>query len=235
MLTTFQASVLKIEQLTGKVYRFVFKLISPNKLEFSPGQYVLLNIPGGFRQYSISSAPYENNIVETVVDVTPMGAGSRYLLSLKKNNELTFRAPLGVFVLKNTLRPKIFLATGTGITPFKSMVMSLVKNEFSAPFSLYWGLRSKNDIYLSSFLKKISDQNSLFTYTYCLSREQNLDDSMTPGRITAVIPTQNNLNSFAQETEWYVCGRPQMIDDMLIVLKEQLKIDPKNIFHEKFT
>ena len=58
---------------------------------------------------------------------------------------------------------------------------------------------------------------------------------MTPGRITAVIPTQNNLNSFAQETEWYVCGRPQMIDDMLIVLKEQLKIDPKNIFHEKFT
>ena len=61
-----------------------------------------------------------------------MGAGSRYLLSLK-NNELTFRAPLGVFVLKNT-PTKIFLATGTGITPFKSMVMSLVKMNLALHF-----------------------------------------------------------------------------------------------------
>lgn len=235
MLTTFHASVLEIEQLTEKVYRFVFKLKNPTQLEFSPGQYILLNIPGGFRQYSISSAPYENKIVETVVDVTPMGAGSRYLLSLKKNDGVVFRAPLGVFVSKDTPSPKIFLATGTGITPFKSMIQSLVKNKFSAPIFLFWGVRTKKDIYFDSLFKEIAKKNSFFTYAYCLSQERIREECILPGRITSVIPTQYKLNDFPPSAEWYVCGRPQMIDDMLILLKEDLKIDPIHIFHEKFT
>ena len=63
------------------------------------------------------------------------------------------------------------------------MVMSLVKMNLALHFLSTGDFDQKTIYILSSFLKKISEQNSLFTYTYCLSREQNLDDSMTPGEL----------------------------------------------------
>jgi len=57
-------------------------------------------------------------------------------------------APLGIFVLdKTTLRKKIMVSTGTGVAPFRSMILDYLENGGSDDVTLYWGMRHEEDLY----------------------------------------------------------------------------------------
>lgn len=235
MLTTFRAITTKREKLTNFVYRFVFKLREPTELSSTAGQYILLNIPGGFRQYSISSAPNEKGEIETVADVTPMGPGSKYLLSLNLNDEISFRAPLGLFTLKITDCPKIFLATGTGIAPLKSMILTQYEQNSRSKMTLLWGLRTKADCYYKDVFEQLSLNNTNFHFYYCLSKEVGKADHLMDCRITDALDTLFNAQFFPLNSEWYICGRPEIVEDLKMQLQNIYHIEQKYIFHEKFT
>ncbi len=234
MLQTYKAKVSSIDQVSPKVYRFRFQLTEPQTVSFTAGQYLLLDVNGAYRQYSISSSPSQNTYVETAVDITPMGLGSKYLMGLKKGEEVSFRAPLGMFTLKKTGAPVVFLATGTGVVPLKSMIHQLTEDNYPQPYKLIWGLRERRSIYFDKEWQEIRVQNPNFDYLYCLSREENPDG---PRQMKGHV--QDALAALSPEelgrSEFYICGRFQTVEDLKGFLIDKLKIHPDRLNYEKFT
>lgn len=231
MLQNYIATLTTKTQLNPTVYELKFKLIKPVSLLFKAGQYLLLDIKNGYRQYSISSSPNQTSSIETLVDLKPMGLGSVYLLNLNLNDSVSFRAPLGMFTLKETKQPKVFLATGAGISPIKAMILKLAEQKFSSPFSLFWGVAKKQDLYLQNLWTQIKQAHPNFNFTYCLSKETNLTIPYFMGHIQEALTTQ----AFGPKTEFYLCGRSQTVKAIQEFLITKLNIAPEFIFHENFT
>lgn len=232
MLQNYLAELSIKEKLIPNVYRFEFKLLKPNSLEFQAGQYLLLEIPNGYRQYSIASSPQIQDRVEIVVDMTPMGPGSRYLLDLSLKNQVKLRAPLGLFTLKNNSRPKVFLATGAGIAPFKSMFNELLLAKETQPLFLLWGVKTKEHLYFLDFFENLKNKHLNFDYRYCLSQEKTVISPCVYGRIQQHL---SQLNQPLEDCDFYLCGRTETVNKLRQFLIEELKIDLDKIHYENFT
>jgi len=234
MLYQCAATVKAKEEVAPFIYRFVFTLKDPPLISFTPGQYILLQIPDGFRQYSISSAPSESTRIETMVDVTPMGPGSRYLLQLKEGGVVNFRAPIGVFTLKENHRPKILLATGTGIAPLKSMILHIAQQQPVPDLYLFWGLRRKKDVYFTSLWSEINAKHPNFSYHICLSRERMDEPHYFNGHMQECI-TSSITPEVAAQADWYLCGRPIVVESLVTFIQQQYTVPKDRFFHEKYT
>lgn len=128
MLNTFLTFLQQKKQLTKDTFLFKFKLKEPKEINFKPGQYLILKINDKSRLYSIASPDYSKKSFELVVEIVVDGLGSEYLKNLRIGDQTIFQGPSGLFTIKKTIRPKIFLATGTGIAPIRSMIKSELKN-----------------------------------------------------------------------------------------------------------
>lgn len=234
MLQTYRAQTSVSEEIAPHIYRFVFSLLEGKSLSFVPGQYLLLNIPNGTRQYSFSSSP-QNPLIEIIVDISPMGEGSKYLSSLRVGDEVTFRAPMGVFTLRQTPAPKIFMATGTGIAPMKSMALSLAAQNFAARYHIIWGLRKREDAYFRHEFEELDKQNANFQFHFCFSQSEPQETHELSGYVDKGLRTLYPENIFLMDTEFYLCGRPETVDAIQKTLIKDFDIAPGHIFLEKFT
>lgn len=224
-----QGKLIKKEKLTNDVYLLKFKL--DKKISFFPGQYIILKINNLPRAYSIASSIYKKTILDLIIKIIPQGLASEYFLNLPLNSYLNFYGPYGQFILRKNSKEKIFFATGTGITPFLSMINSY-KN-FS--FYLYWGLKNLNDVFLIKKLKQLKKKNKNFNFKICLSQEKNqlLDKNFFDyGHIDNVFLKDfknKDLNNF----EFYISGNKNIV----ISIKDKLinqGIKNENIIIERF-
>ncbi|MDH7475965.1 MAG: FAD-dependent oxidoreductase [Microgenomates group bacterium] len=137
MLNLYKTLLKNKTQLSDSVYLFNFDLVDPPEFSFSPGQYLLLEVPQSGdepikRPYSIASSNQQKNRFDLIVQIIPQGRATSYLSSLKSGDKVIFYGPAGVFTLRPNLKNKIFLATGCGIAPVRSMIFSLYKiSDFS--------------------------------------------------------------------------------------------------------
>lgn len=230
-------------QLTKTVFHFFIDIDHPAGFTFVPGQYGTFIIDKkNRRQYSFCSAPNATSF-ELVVDVAPMGPGSIYFLEKNVGDTIEMLAPLGNFTLSENSLKKVFVATGTGIAPFRSMLRNGIFNsQFSISnkntnnslsaisnpsISLYWGLRYEDDVYWDRELKAIAGQLTGFQYFLSLSKPTEQWDGLK-GHVTQQV-FQHEKNS--KNCEFYLCGNTAMITEMqtqlsaMNVPKEQVKID----------
>jgi NAD(P)H-flavin reductase len=234
-------------QLTKTVYHFVIQNQEPVTLEFQPGQYATFIInPQTRRQYSFCSAP-DPMTFELVVDVKPMGPGSKYFLGKKEGERVEYLASLGNFSLSENSLKKIFVATGTGIAPFRSMLLGEIERlrdretkrkgdkeiskspdlQIFTPISLYWGLRYEDDVYWDAEFRALAGQYTGFEYFISLSKPGE-DWHGLAGHITDHV-LKNEKNP--QNCEFYLCGNNAMIKEMksrlsaINVERERIKID----------
>src|ERR1700716_3435376 len=122
--------VIRIEDETTATKRFWIQVPELETFDFKPGQFVTLDLPihekpaKRWRSYSIASWPDGSAIFELVIVLLDGGAGTKFLFEeIQVGSSLTFRGPLGSFILPTPLEKDIFLiCTGTGIAPFRSMV-----------------------------------------------------------------------------------------------------------------
>lgn len=169
----------KVIKETKANWRFIFE--DPlNELKFTPGQLIQLCAKPGqedsvVRNYSVASWPDGTNTFELIITNLEGGAMSDYLFKeAKKGDEFLYRGPMGVFTLPETIdRDIIFVSTGSGISPFRSMINWIAENGISTQnIKLYFGTRTQDDICYRGEMELIEQILPNFQFIPVLSREE---------------------------------------------------------------
>jgi len=184
MLPEWQTGIVRqIIQATPNTRRFRIELPGVASFPFTAGQFVTLDLPihenrnRRWRSYSIASPPDGSNIIELiVVQATPSTGGSDYLFQkIKTGSELTLRGPHGMFVLpKEWNEPLYLIATGTGIAPFRSILLDFKEKNIlpPQPVHLIFGCRQKCDLLYNDEMQQLARELDWFSYHPTLSREK---------------------------------------------------------------
>jgi NAD(P)H-flavin reductase len=219
----FNARVVAVRDLTHDVRQIDVALIDPPEMHFLAGQFVSFEVdrPGfptpATRPYSIASPPQDARRIELVLNRVPGGPGSTYLFGLREGSPTTFNGPVGSFALRENLRDVLFVATGTGIAPIRSMLWSLARRASPRRITLFWGLRSERDLYYLDELDILRRQLPHLAATVTLSQPTgNWNGSV--GRVTALV---TNTVTTVSNLEVYLCGNGRMIRDVRTILREK--------------
>ncbi len=153
---------------------------------------------------------------------------SNWLNHAKPGDRVTATGPLGSFYLRNTDRPLLFLAGGTGLAPFLSMLEMLAAKQPGQPIHLVYGVTRDEDLVLVDVLESYANRLPAFSFTTVVADK----DSQHPrkGWVTDHMPTE----LLSSETDIYLCGPPPMVDAARGWLTTH-GITPNGFHYEKFT
>ncbi|SJM73003.1 benzoate 1,2-dioxygenase electron transfer component BenC [Psychrobacter piechaudii] len=227
----FGGSLSEINKLSDSTIHFSIKVNNPQDMVFLPGQYVNVTIPGTneTRSYSFSSVPNSEN-AEFVVRNIPGGKMSSFLSEVAEpGQDMSFVGPFGSFYLRPVIRPTLFLAGGTGIAPFLSMLKSLEVSGAHHPVNLIYGVTNDEDLVEVEMLDKVKDSHSWFDYRTCVVNESSSHERK--GYVTSHIEDSWLNNG---DLDVYLCGPMPMVDAVSGWLDNQ-GIKPANFYYEKFT
>ena len=217
------AVLVDIIKETKSNWRFIFESPLYDNLKFVPGQLVQLGynesdeangVPEYMvtRNYSVASWPDGSNKFELIVTFLPGGQMSKKLFyNSKVGDEFFYKGPMGVFTLPDNLidRDVYFVSTGSGISPFRSMINYIHKNKI--PFKnikLFFGTRTEEDLVYRNELENIQKELPNFEYIPTLSREQ------WNGKEGYVHEHYLPLVDEAKDKPWvYFCGWDRMISE----------------------
>ena len=214
-------------QLTKTVWLVNFRMQNPPEIRFLPGQTISLHVGEGLnRSMSIASAPDDGTHILMCHDVSPGGPGSQWTLNHTVGDVATFMAPLGIFILdKTSNRKKVLVATGTGIAPFRSMLLDGI----TQPVTLYWGLRHEKDVYWNQEFEEFAHKHPNFIFKLTLSKPDEHWIGLK-GRVTDhVLQEENDVT----ESEFYLCGNKEMVIDMEMKLLTK-GIPKKQVYKELY-
>lgn len=222
MLENWKTStVVRIENENNDTKRFWFQVAEVEVFDFIPGQFVTLDLPihekknKRWRSYSIASAPSKTNIFELVIVLLENGAGTNYLFNeVTVGTEIKFRGPIGKLSLPEKLDKNLmFICTGTGIAPFRSMIKFILENEIPHQrIDLVFGCRKFSDtLYEKEFLE-LQNKYPTFNFHPTFSRETEVSTGQYKGYVHHVY--ENIIHSLNKpDTNFYLCGWKKMIDE----------------------
>ena len=228
-----------IRSLTHDIKELRIRLIEPELMEFIPGQYIQLlapKYPGNpepaYRAYSISSVPDTQDCIELIIRLVPGGICTTWVFEhLTQDQEVTFTGPYGDFRLSDSGGEMIWIAGGTGMAPFWSIVRHMKAHNISRPCRYFFGAVSKDDLFLVDELTKLQQELDWFEFFPALSGEIDADGwSGERGLITEVVDRHVGDVS---ALEAYLCGSPGMIDAAAAVLRKK-GLDEERFFYDKF-
>jgi CDP-4-dehydro-6-deoxyglucose reductase len=205
---TLPAKIHSMELLTPSVLKVMLRIPPAQNFSFLAGQYVNLIKGSTKRSYSIANNSVEDGQVEFLIKNYPGGAMSNYFFNEAKVNDLLrMEGPLGSFFLRNSKTHKlVFLATGTGIAPVKSILEQIAAQQTRVQdkhIYVLWGGR-----YLEDLFWKPTFERANFHFIPVLSRE-NVGWEGAKGYVQDML--LNLINDFS-DTEVYACGSNQMIE-----------------------
>lgn len=202
----------KLRKLNHDVMEITLKLPASERLRFRAGQYIDLLLRGGKRRgFSLANAPYDDQYLELHVRHVPDGYFTSHVFEhMKPKALLRFEGPLGSFYIRDSERPIVLMGGGTGFAPLKSMLEQMKEQGSNRPVHLYWGVRSKEDLYMDVLVRDWAARYDWLTYTPVLSEPK--DEDQWEGRTgwvhNAVLADLSDL----VEHDVYMSGPPQMID-----------------------
>jgi benzoate/toluate 1,2-dioxygenase reductase subunit len=230
-VSTHEGTLASVEPLSESTIHFSIEVDEPAKLGFLPGQYVNVEIPGSklSRSYSFSSAPGAS-LASFVVRNVPDGRMSSYLSNeAKPGQRVAFSGPYGSFYLRETVRPALFLAGGTGIAPFLSMLDAMAAGGVKQTVRLVYGVTNDHDLVALERLEEAQRKLPGFAYRTCVVDEAS--QHPRKGYVTAHVD-QEWLN--AGDVDVYLCGPTAMVDAVQGWLL-RTGVKPANFYHEKFS
>lgn len=210
-----------------------FELVEPHQMDFVAGQYVSIKVSeqGHRRSYSICSRSDIDHGFELLIDVEPHGLGTTYLENLQLGQEIQLLGPMGHFVIADNPAEEqlAFIATGSGITPFKSMIEDLLQvKQDTRQITLYWGMRHAEQLFWMNELAELQEAFPNFRLHPVVS--QPLPEwSLCRGRVTDCL----SVHQFSEKAGFYLCGNQAMIDQVTTFLAEK-QVPAEQIHFEKF-
>ena len=207
---TLPVRLLERWMLSHDVVGLSVQLPQGEPFRYLPGQYVdFLLADGRRRSFSIANAASPAQTLEFHLRVTPHGLFAHYAQdTLAPRAILRIEGPLGAFyVREDSTRPVIMMAGGTGFAPLKAMLEHLFRAGLPRPVQLFWGARSRRDLYLHALAEDWARQHPQLTYTPVLS-EPDADWTGERGLVhEAVLRAHPDLTG----QEIYMAGPPAMV------------------------
>jgi Na+-transporting NADH:ubiquinone oxidoreductase subunit F len=230
----YEGTVSALETLTydTKLVRFD---LGGAALDFKPGQYVQLLVPGTdqFRAYSIASPPSGRSQFELIVRYVPGGLCTGWVhKALAVGDRVKLTGPFGDFFLReDSNREIVAIGGGSGMAPMRSIIMHLAEQGMPRRTSLFFGARTRRDLFYVEVFRELEKRYSNFRYFPALS-EPRPEDNWT-GDVGFVTQVASKYVSPDGAKEAVLCGPPPMIDAAMRVLP-RLGVPADRIYFDKF-
>lgn len=231
-IRSFKSKILEIKSPNPSVKYLKFSL--PKNFKFKAGQYVSLSVfvdGKKFRvPYSFASAP-NNKFAEFCIKLVKNGRSSNFIKNLKKGDEIELFGPAGKFIVNEKSKDDdlIFISTGTGITPFRSMIHALLKEGFKHKIILLKGFRNENEILCEKGFSKLRKKYKNFEFHNILSQPKNKDFE-DKGHVQDFFDKYIPKNF---QGDFYLCGYREIVKDVAKELEEK-GVAKKRIFFERY-
>ncbi|HJW57955.1 MAG TPA: 2Fe-2S iron-sulfur cluster-binding protein [Burkholderiaceae bacterium] len=205
---TLPCRISEIRRLTSNAVQVFLRLPPHTDFRFMPGQYIDVIGPNGVRRsYSLANSSFAEKMLELHIREVQGGVMSDYWFNQAKSNDLLrLNGPLGTFFLRETKGVDlIFLATGTGISPVKAMLesmISVIPDQRPKSVTVLWGGRRPEDLYLN-----IANISGFHTYIPVLSRPDKNWSGANGYVHDVLMDTDPDLKNAAV----YACGSDAMI------------------------
>jgi len=228
--STYDATITRIERLSPTTMALVLEIPQRDQLAFLPGQYVNIAVPGTdeSRSYSFSTGPDDKSL-GFLVKLTPGGVMSTWLdEQAAVGDPVTFTGPNGSFFLRESQRPLLLLAGGTGLAPILAILQRLRDCGTTRPVHLVYGVSTDDDFVELEQLGKLASVVPGFTWDHCVS-----DPSSTApnkGYVTGLIRPEHLYDG---DVAVYLCGPPPMVESVRQHFADQ-GVVPTGFYYEKF-
>ncbi len=227
-----KAVLVEVRELAPNIRHFVFEVPDLREFYFIPGQFVSLTHPIHgkeiTRPYSIASKPGGNRF-DLCLNLVEEGVFTPWLFDLKPGDEIETSAPLGFFIVRNPQRDAIFVATGTGIAPMRSMLEAYLGQDDPRRLTLIFGVRHEHGLLYRDEFEELAQKHPNFRFWPTLTRPE---PSWT-GRVGRVQSAMIEAIGPRRDLDVYICGLKAMVDDVRAILKG-MGFDRKQIIYEKY-
>jgi CDP-4-dehydro-6-deoxyglucose reductase, E3 len=243
---TFQARLVGARRLAPGVRELAFARCDGQPMAFEPGQWVNAFLPvAGHseapegplkRSYSIASPPDGSPRFEIAVTRVQDGPGSTWLHSLEPGATLAFIGPQGFFTrATSSTSPSLMVATGTGVTPIRSMVRSALAAGSCAPMWILLGVRHEEDILYVDEFDALARAHPNVRFEPTLSQPRGAWDGRRGYVQTHVVALWSALTAASAETPHaYVCGLERMVGSVREMLRKDLGLPRQQVHAERY-
>jgi CDP-4-dehydro-6-deoxyglucose reductase len=233
---TLPCRVQKLERLADDVMVLYLKLPANERLQFLPGQYLeFLLRDGSRRSFSMANAPHDDALVQLHVRHVPGGQFTDHVFGkMKERDILRFEGPLGTFFLReDSDKPIIFVASGTGFAPIKSILETAFAKGIDRSMVLYWGGRRPKDLYMNALAGSWAAAHDNFRYVPVVSDALPEDDWHGRSGFVhrAVMEDFPDLSG----RQVYACGVPVMVDSAKKDFIGQCGLPEDEFYADSFT
>ncbi len=234
---TYKCRLVRSTPLSDLTKHLEFEAHGVSRFGFVAGQWLSVKhqLPDGeelTRAYSIASVPSGNGHFAFCLNRVQDGIMSNFLCGLKEGEEISCQGPFGGFILHPPMRDTVFIATGTGIAPLRSMLLWLLADEERSQGKQLWlvfGNRTEKDIYYHDEFLRLLERHPNFYYLPTLSRgsaEWTGLRGYVQDHVRAIVGQRKDMHA-------YICGLNRMVKanrDLLYALGW----DRKSILYERF-
>ncbi len=242
---SFDVRLVAARALAPAVRELVLERSDGEPLAFEPGQWVNLVLPlasGDLkRAYSIASAPAPGDApgrFELAVTRVEGGPGSAYLHEIAVGAVLRAVGPQGFFTRGATLgSPSIFVGTGTGITPLRSMIRAALAAGAREPLWVLFGARHEEDILYGEELRALAHAHPNLRVEVTLSRPSDAWRGRRGyvqahlGELCAALLAEGRERGAPHA---YVCGLERLVSAVRTALRGELGFERRQVHAERY-
>ena len=200
----------KMQRVADDVMVLYLRLPASERLQFLAGQYIdILKGNGKQHSFSLGNAPHDNEFLQLHIRMIPGGVFTQHVFTqMKERDILRIKGPLGVFYLRDSAKPVIFIASSTCIAPVKAIIEHALHAGIKRPMHLYWGARKRADLYLLDMVKQWEAQGIRFTPVLSEPLAEDHWQGKTGFVHQAVMEDYGDLSGH----QVYACGGPVMVN-----------------------
>lgn len=213
--TRYLVQIKDVEFACHDVRRFVLE--KPAGYKFRPGQATNFSLPGGDEgdesPFSFTSLNSDDEL-EFHIKLYPERDGfTEKLMGLNILDELVIGKPWGAIEYQGA---GTFLAGGAGVTPFISILRQLERDGSLADNDLYFSSRDERDVFLRPEFERMFGGDDVH---FCLTGSGATPAWARPSRIDKRL-LQLEIDRRDRDRFYYVCGPPEMVEDLVAALTE---------------
>ncbi len=239
----FTLVLVESQQIAPAVKHLTFCREDREAVCFIPGQFITLYIPTAEkvlrRSYSIANRSHEaSDRIEFAASYVPDGTASDLLFTMQVGDTVVAAGPFGRLILKDEQPMRyILVATGTGVTPYRTMLSELAKRFEQRPcfeVILLFGVRQPQDLLYRDEFTEFAKKNPWFTFRAYYSRFHLETPLLLYEYMGYVLAAFSDIDPNPQHDIVYLCGNPNMVDEVFSLLVNSHGFPSDIIRREKY-